>query len=99
MAQWIGGDGGHTHATKVADLEASLRAAVKALHSDCPNSVRLLKAKAVLRLAGRLLAALLRLMKVRISEAPSNSEGLKAREASTREAGVDGILTELGAHL
>jgi hypothetical protein len=98
MAQWMGMGGGHTRATQVADLEASLRSAVETLNSDCPEEDRPRKAKAIRKLAERLLAARLRLLKVRILES-SNNAGLKARVAAAREAGIEGTLSEFDAQL
>jgi hypothetical protein len=101
MAQWIGQFSGNTHATKVAELEASMRAAVSSLNRSGPADDRPRKAKAVRNLAKRLLSARLHLIKSRVVAASEKQigtsvEALVAREISTRVAGVHGILAEFG---
>ena len=102
VAQWKGQFTGHTHQTKVDDLEASLRLAVAAL-SESPDPT---KAKTAERLAARLLNARLKLMKSRRYEAPfgdgSNpvrAESKHQQEEQLRAGGIDAILNEFGAVL
>jgi hypothetical protein len=101
MAQWSRQFSGETHASKVAELEASLRIAVTSLNSDSSEDGRPRKAKAIRSLAKRLLSARLHLMRSRIVTASEkqiglNVESLSAREIAARAAGVPGILIEFG---
>ena len=100
---------GHTHATLVADVEASLRRAVSAYQSARSDPERKRKAKAVRNLAMRLLSARLRLLDSRIAAAGQSptEEALaqhekeiaswRERAATLRESGVRGILAEFDA--
>ena len=99
---------GHTHATRVEDLESSLRQAVTSYREAGSSDLREKKIKAVENLAKRLLAARLRLLNARVeSAAPIGSvndtgriagvENLRQREAETRNGGVREILIEFGA--
>src|SRR5438094_10088260 len=101
MAQWLGQFSGNTHATKVQDLEATLRDAVVVFHKARSCKARRVKANAVQNLAKKLLAARLRLFKARIvaktavtveeAESPSNAvESLRKREAKARAEGLTG---------
>jgi hypothetical protein len=100
MAQWMGQFSGHTHGTKVGDIEESLRKAVIAIGAT-PGAVR--------HLAERLLAARLKLLRARIASAAelkykegrASSEQvpqLKSRARELEAHGVDGILKEFGAY-
>ncbi len=108
MAQWLGQFTGNTHATKVQNLEASLRHAVNVFHKTRPGKARKVKAKAVQSLAKKLLSARLRLFKARIvANTPvaieegdsqmSGIESLRDREAKARAEGLHGILIEFSA--
>jgi hypothetical protein len=109
MAQWMGQFSGHTHETKVEDAQASLRHAVEALRSAGLGPDREKKAKAVHRLAKRLLTARLKLAKARIAAATDTQSGvalakraneivsLERKYAMVREGGLDAILREFGA--
>jgi hypothetical protein len=106
VAQWLGQFSGHTHATKVEDAEDALRHAVTALRAAGQDD-REGKAKSVRNLAGRLLAARLKLYKARLAALEPAADGreqkldgvetLRAREARTRAEGEKGILAEFGA--
>jgi hypothetical protein len=107
VAQWLGQFSGHTHATRVEDTETALRRAVATLHSATSDEDRARKAKSVRNLAERLLAARLKLFKVRLAGLQPITEGnkqrsvriesLKEREAQTKAEGTSGILVEFGA--
>lgn len=106
MAQWLGQFSGHTHATKVEDAEESLRHAVTVFHT-AEASDRNRKAKAVRRLAQRLLSARMKLLKARIvaltpslddpQKNYSGIDALRTREEQLRIEGVKGILAEFDA--
>ena len=105
MAQWSGFGSGNTHATRVEDLEDTLREAIAAFRSAAAEQDRQRTAKSVRKLAKRLLSARLKMFKARLSElqpltSPWEGQGiesLKNREARTRAAGLNGILAEFGA--
>lgn len=108
MAQWMGQFSGHTHGTKVGDIEESLRKALMAMGAT-PGVDRDRKAGAVRHLAERLLAARLKLLRARIASAAelkykegrASSEQvpqLKSRARELEAQGVDGILKEFGAY-
>jgi len=88
MAQWLGQFTELTHATKVQDLEASLRVAVESLRLVDSGDSRRKKAKAIYRLATRVMSARLKCLKARSA---------KRREETTREGSIDAILAEFGA--
>jgi hypothetical protein len=69
MAQWLGQFSGNTHETKVQDLEDSLRQSVATFKATCSDPERHEKAKAMGRLAERLLRARSKLLKSQISVA------------------------------
>jgi hypothetical protein len=102
VAQWRGQFSGLTHATKVEDAEDALRTAVAAFRASGPGAAPA-KAKAVRRLAARLLTARLKALKARRAAAtpvtgPSaRFEQLVQEETAMRAAGVNAILTEFGA--
>jgi hypothetical protein len=103
MAQWNGQFSGLTHETKVQDLEGSLHLAVQALMA-AQEAERGRKAKAVLKLANRLLWARHRLLRARISsrmptaaDRPSGGTArLELREQELQARGVDHVLREFG---
>jgi hypothetical protein len=102
VAQWQWQFSGLTHESKVEDAEDTLRTAVAALRAAGPDAVPA-KARAVRRLAARLLAVRLKVLKARRAAAtPVNApnprfDRLLQQEAAVRAAGVDAILTEFGA--
>jgi hypothetical protein len=103
LAQWLGQFSGHTHESKVEDLEETLRLAVKAFHIADPTD-RVSKAKSIRGLAERLLSARLKLLKVRISELDhllqnkeQNIHRLRCRHTELNSNGVKGILAEYSA--
>lgn len=102
MAQWYRGYTGHTHDTKVLDVEDSLRKAVVAF-GIAPESERNIRTKNVRHLSERLLAA--RLKALRARRAALNELGLKTdveaqvtrlqqQEQQILDLGVEGILRE-----
>ena len=97
MAQWMGQYSGHTHATKLADLEASLRKAMKAWVT-CPPIERSQKGKAARRLAERVLAARSRILRAQIATLrPTDEEkrdSLQHRLEDLETGGVDAVLAE-----
>jgi len=103
MAQWTGQYSGRTHETKVEDLEESLRLAVQAL-TAAQGAERRRKAKAVFRLAIRLLKARHRLLRARISSRlptaatrpGGGTTGLELREQDLLAPGMSGVLREFG---
>ena len=105
MAQWQGQFSGKTHASKVKDLEKSLRKSVSAYQNESGSKPE--KGKSVVRLARRLLRARIRLLKSREGDrvtGPASDEDRLTGEASqqsrlaqTIEGGVPAILEEFGA--
>ena len=98
MAQWLGMYSGLTHATKVQDIEVSLRKAVTAF-AAASELERAEKAKGVRKLSEQLLAARLKALHARLSaltEPGSNVPvtGLRQQERELHKHGVDGILKE-----
>jgi len=102
MAQWTGQFGGHTHETKVKDIEDSLRLAIQTYRitaeAECAG-----KLKAIRHLAERLLAARLKALRARLSELTEPSSKsldhtkaahLRTREQELQAQGVDDILRE-----
>ncbi len=85
MAQWQWQFLGHTHGTKVQDLEEALRCAVgsarMAEENEIPKRLRAIK-----QLAVRLLSARIKLLKSRGS----------TKVEDVREAGIEAILEEFG---
>jgi hypothetical protein len=102
VAQWRGQFSGLTHATKVEDAEDTLRTAVAAFRAAGPVSAPA-KAKAVRRLAARLLTVRRKALKARrAADTPVNGpsarfERLRQQEAEMYAAGVDAVLIEFGA--
>ena len=97
MAQWRGQFSGHTHATRVEDAEDALRHAVAVFLAADPTKDRRREARSVRNLAGRLLAARLKLLRARLAALEPVAEGreqnadgieaLKERETRTRAEG------------
>ncbi len=101
MAQWLGLGSGATHATKVKDLEESLRAAIAALKSLSDDDGREAKIKTIQNLSRRLLSARLhligsRLTKAKEKQADDESKLLREREIACERGGTEGILKEFG---
>ena len=102
MAQWGGEFLGLSHASKLADAETTLRAAVAAFRA-AELGMSVVKAKAVRRLAARVLTLRLKLLKAqRNAFGPVNNSGywatkLEGPERATSDAGVGGILAEFDA--
>jgi hypothetical protein len=101
MAQWIGLGSGATHATKVKDLEESLRAAIAALKSTSDDDGREAKVRTIQNLSRRLLSARLhligsRLTKAKEKQAHDESKLLREREIACEREGTKGILKEFG---
>jgi hypothetical protein len=80
MAQWVGFGFGDTHEKRVKDAAEALRQAVEAFRQAVPENRRRKNAKAVRRLAERLMCARMGM--------------LKARIAVAREAQMGGVLAE-----
>ncbi len=109
MAQWLGQFSGRTHATRVLDVEVTLRRAVGALREVSSAEERARLAKQVRNLAKRLLTARLQLLKSRIARASEQrmsgspsawADGitaLRSKESEIREIGINGILQEFDA--
>lgn len=106
MAQWTGQFSGNTHATRVADIEASLRLAVAALrHAEGSDAVDA-KGTAVHRLAARLWSARLRMARARLagvspltlqqSKVEVDVAASNSRNTRVRADGIAGILAEFG---
>jgi hypothetical protein len=102
VAQWVGQFTGLSHTSKVADAEATLRTAVAALQAAAPAEAAG-KAKAVVRLAARVLDLRVKLLRARrnaygpVDSASDWAERLLEPERSVLAAGVGGILAEFGA--
>ncbi len=102
MAQWVGQFTGLSHASKVADAEATLRAAVAAFRAAEPGAAAS-KSKAVRRLAARVLTLRLKLLKARrnaygpVDSSSAWAARLEEPERAASAAGLGGILAEFGA--
>jgi hypothetical protein len=109
MAQWIGYGSGHDHPTRVRDAEESLRQAAESLRTSGAEDDRRKRAKAVKRLAERVVWARLRMLKVRIavaqeaqmagalSERSTEIASLQRRAEAIRGGGIAATLAEFGA--
>jgi hypothetical protein len=103
MGQWRGQFSGLTHASKVEDVEAVLRHAVVVYRELSDPESRAQKARAVRKLAARLLRDRLKMLKALAADArpvnqPSPLFDKRSRLiAETRAAGVPAILAEFGA--
>ena len=107
MAQWAGMYSWNSHATRVEDLEASLRHAVEIYGKALPDEADA-KKKIALRLAKQLLKARLKLIRSRIilaKDVPTDRgrakrqkeiTSLERKEEALREGGLDFILHEFG---
>jgi hypothetical protein len=102
VAQWSGQFTGLSHETKLADAEATLRTAVAALRA-APPAEAATKAKAVRRLAARVLNLRVKLLRARrnaygpVDPASEWAERLQEPEKAVLSAGVSGILAEFAA--
>lgn len=108
MAQWLGQFTGNSHQTKVEDLEATLRHAIDIFRETALPEERLVKEKAVRKLAKKLLTARLKFLRAKLYDAEPvteniakkqkiNIESLRHQEIKTRLDGINGILVEFGA--
>lgn len=102
MAQWTGQFRGHTHKTKVQDIEDSLLLAIQTYRTTA-EAERSGKLKAICHLAERLLAARLKALRARLSalsEPGSKSlddteaAQLRTREQELQAQSVEDILRE-----
>ncbi|NJK31500.1 MAG: hypothetical protein HC927_03230 [Deltaproteobacteria bacterium] len=96
MAQWWGQFTGRTHATAIADAEALLAHAIEA-YKTATDETQTAKAKAVVRLAKRLLTARRRPLRAKLKDSQAISETADATELQRlEEGGVAAILEEFG---
>lgn len=106
MAQWLGQFTGRTHATKVEDVEDSLRHAIASFRT-ADSDDRRQKSKSVRMIAERLLTARLKALDAKLAELKPAAEEheqnakkiqyLRAKESKARNEGVAGILREFRA--
>ena len=109
MAQWLGQFSGHTHESKVEDAETALSQTIESLRAAISDPEREKKAKAVKRLAERLMTLRLKMIKARISKLADTRarkrhagmsteiESLERKHAAIWEQGVDAIFREFRA--
>ena len=109
MAQWLGFGTGDTHEKRAKDAAEALRHAVEVFRESVPEDERRKKAKAVRRLAERVMRARMGLLKARISVAREAQMGGALAERSEEiaswqhqmevigDGGVPAILDEFGA--
>ena len=106
MAQWNGQYTGNTHGTRVTDFEQTLRHAID-VFKTASDEMRSNNARAVKKLAAKVLNARLKMVKAKLSDTiPAKAEDLEKRivqiehltilERNLQAAGVDGILIEFG---
>ena len=105
MAQWSGQFTGRTHATRVADVEATLRQAIAVYKAAGDRTIKS-KGKAVRRLVSRLYAARLRALRAtRVAHTPLAADAddprvdvevVRRRELAIVAEGVAGVLAEFG---
>lgn len=105
MAQWIGAFRGHTHETKVKDVEASLKKAIAA-YSTANAAERGAKFEAMHHLAERVLMCRLKATRAQLaqlrepgSKQRSNEKAIARYEhefARLQENGIEGVLKEFG---
>ena len=104
MAQWAHGYSGHTHGTKVSDLEEAMRQAIIAF-SNAEEDERIYKSKAIHHLANRLIAARLKALRAQIARLrePDRLDDnlgmilkLQFREKQLESENASSILTEFG---
>ncbi len=102
VAQWIGQFTGLSHCTKLADAEATLRTAVATFRAANPAESTT-KAKAVRRLAARVLNLRVKLLKARrnaygpVDDSSVWAQKLLEPERAILASGVSGILVEFAA--
>jgi hypothetical protein len=102
VAQWGGQFNGLSHQSKLADAEATLRAAVVALRAAAPAEAAS-KAKAVRRLAARVLNLRVKMLKARrnaygpVDNTSAWAQRLQEPERAVLAAGVSGILAGFAA--
>ena len=112
MAQWLGAYTGHTHRTKVKELELTLQRAVAAFRvaeSSLQPQESLAKKRAVQKVAEKLVTARLKLLKAQLDEAEPAADALSStavqnrvtrlrlEQAELRAGGVGSILREFDA--
>ena len=85
MAQWNGQYSGNSHSTKVDDFEYMLRHAVAVSNQATSEELRHDKAKAVRKLAAKVLNARLKLIKAKRYEA----EPFKSEEWSSKRTQIE----------
>src|SRR2546423_538656 len=102
MAQWRGQFTDQTHRSKLAVAETTLRTAVAGFRAATPAEASA-KAKAVRRLATRVLELRLKMLKARrnalgpVDKTSALAEKLQKPESAVLAAGMGGILAEFGA--
>ena len=95
--------GSFTKSIKVRRLEAALRVAVAAQHDAPPGKLRTAKTKSVRKLAAKLLAARMQVLRSRAADLqplmPKEPPrmGLRSRIERMQTAGISAILAEFGA--
>jgi hypothetical protein len=107
VAQWLGQFSGRTHATRVEDAEETLKAAIGSFH-DCCGEERARRAKALRKMAARVLRARLQYLKASLVAAQrvptaealakhtTQLEHLRSAQDATVEGGLGAILSEFG---
>lgn len=106
MAQWVGQYTGNTHTTKVRDLEETLENSIAKFRELKTDEEKLVKQKAIIKIAEKVLNARLKFLKAKIYDAEPVVEGkqsklvsnLKEQETILLEKGVNGILIEFDAN-
>ena len=96
----MGQSGSFTRGIAVQRLESAMKTAVASQKSALADDELTTKTKAVQRIAVRLLAARLQVLKSRIAEKQpmgTRDTGLRSKMARMELAGVEGILSECGA--
>ena len=108
MAQWVGQYTGNSHATKVQDLEETLRHSIIVYWVTASDDERLRKRMAIEKLSEKLLNARLKFLKANLYDAEpvketdskkqsSPIESLRQHLEKVRLEGVNGILKEFDA--
>jgi hypothetical protein len=109
MAQWLNFGFGDTHEKRTKDAAEALRHAVEVFREAVPEDGRRRKAKAVRRLAERLMWARMGLLKARVAVAREAQMGGALAERSeemaswqhqmevVRDGGIPAILAKFGA--
>ena len=103
MAQWIGAFRGHTHETKVKDVEASLKKAIAAYSTATPLNA---KFEAMHHLAERVLMCRLKATRAQLAQLCESGSKQRLNEkaiaryehefARLQENGIEGVLKEFG---